>query len=324
MTIAVVLATRPLVAQSSGQQTVRPQPSPAPKSATTPAGTDGAAQTQTAGTKPAATGPAVQPQAGGSKPGGTQTAKPAKTAPQPPGGKTPPTKKPAPPRTSKIWKGRGFAVVSGGAQLAAPGYTSTAVFKVHGENATLEADASVGIGPAFGARGGIRVWKNMAIGGGLELTSTSQSLDVTGRLPHPFQFNQFREVDGTADGLDRTETLVALELSWLVALARRVDMFVFGGPAYINVRQEMATRILFTESYPYDTATLTGIDTASMSGGGFGVTAGVDIAYLMTKHVGIGGELRYSYASTTLRPSEQPAKVGLGGLQAAFGARILF
>jgi hypothetical protein len=308
LAIAVVLATRPLFAQSSGQQTVRPQPSPAPKSATTPAGTDGAAQPQTSGAKPA----------------GAQPAKPATGSPQTKAVKAPPPKKPAPPRTSKIWKGRGFAVVSGGAQLVAPGYTSTAVFKVHGENATLEADASVGIGPAFGARGGMRVWKNMAIGGGLALTSTSQSLDVTGRIPHPFQFNQYREVDGTADGLDRTETLVALEFSWLVALARRVDMFVFAGPAYINVRQEMATRIQFAESYPYDTATFTGIDTTSMSGGGVGVTAGVDIAYLMTKHVGIGGELRYSYASTTLTPSEQPAKVSLGGLQAAFGARILF
>jgi len=164
----------------------------------------------------------------------------------------------------------------------------------------------------------------MAIGAGLEVVPTSQTLDVTGRLPHPFQFNQFREVEGTADGLDRTDALVALELSWYMALARRVDMFVFGGPAYINVRQEMATRIRFNESYPYDTATFTGVDTTSMSGGGVGVTAGVDVSYLVTKHVGVGGELRYSYASATLKPSEQPAKVGLGGLQAAFGARILF
>jgi len=76
--------------------------------------------------------------------------------------------------------------------------------------------------------------------------------------------------------------------------------------------------------YPYDTATFTGVDTTSMSGGGVGVTAGVDVSYLVTTHVGVGGELRYSYASATLKPSGQPAKVGLGGLQAAFGARILF
>ena len=243
---------------------------------------------------------------------------------QPARAKAPPPRKAAPPQTAKLWKGRGFAVVSVGTPLAAPGYTSTATFKVHAEDATLTADAAVGIGPAFGARGGVRVWKNMAIGGGLVYTSTSQDLAVTGRLPHPFQFDRSREVNGTADGLARTETLAAFEVSWLVALARRVDMFVFGGPAYINVRQEMATRIQFNESYPYDSATYTGVETASVSGGGVGATGGIDVSYLVTKHVGVGGDVRYSYASATLKPSTQPADVRLGGLQAAFGVRVLF
>jgi hypothetical protein len=156
------------------------------------------------------------------------------------------------------------------------------------------------------------------------MVSTTQSLDVTGRLPHPFQFNQFREVEGTADGLERLEAMTSFELSWLMPLTRRIDMFVFGGPAYIHVWQDMATEIQFTESYPYDSATYTGVETASLSGGAFGATAGVDIAYLLTRNLGVGGELRYSYAKTSLTPSTQPASVPLGGLQVAFVARLLF
>jgi hypothetical protein len=324
LALAGALAAWPAVAQTTSQQAGRPQPPPAPKTAPQTSGAPGTAAAQAGATKPGNTGAAGQAQAGGSKQGGSPTAKPAKPAPQPAGGKPAAKKKPAPPQTSKIWKGRGFAVVSGGAQIAAPGYTSTATFKVHAEDATLNSDASIGVGPAFGARAGWRVRKNLAVGGGFEFAATGQTLDVTGRLPHPFQFNQYREVAGTASGLDRREMLVAFELSWLVALTRRVDMFVFGGPAYINVRQDMATRIKFTESYPYDAATLTGVETASVSGGGFGVTAGADVSYLLTKHVGIGGEARYSYASATLTPADQPSKVGLGGLQATFCARFLF
>jgi hypothetical protein len=271
---------------------------------------------------PAAWPASAQPP--GQQTGRPQPAKPAPGTPKTTAAKAPPPKKSAPPQTSRVWKGRGFVVASAGAQVAAPGYTSTAAFMVHAESATLDADASIGVGPVFGARGGVRVWKNMALGGGLEVVSTSQSLAVSGRLPHPFQFDQYREVEGTADGLSRIETLAAFEVSWLVALSRRVEMFVFGGPAYISVRQDMVTRIQFTETYPYDTATFTGVETASVSGGGFGVTAGVDVSYLLTKHLGIGGEARYSYASATLKPSEEPAKVGLGGLQAAVSARILF
>jgi hypothetical protein len=215
-------------------------------------------------------------------------------------------------------------VVSGGAQLAAPGYTSAVTFKLHAEDATLDASSKVQIGPVFGVRGGMRVWKSLAIGAGFGVSSTSQRVDVTGRLPHPFMFNQFREVTGTAEGLSRVESMVAVEASWLVALRRRVDMFVFAGPAYFNVRQDMAVGIQFTEVYPYDTASFTGVESESLSGGAVGVTAGADVAYLVSKALGVGGQLRYSYASATLMPAGQPATVGLGGLQLSVSARILF
>jgi len=306
--LAVALAAgAPAWAQSTRQQAGRPQPPPAQKPAP----------------PPAAGGTTSQPQTPASKPGGTQAAKPA-PAPQKGAKPAPPKKKKVPPQTSKVWKGRGFVVIGAGAQVMGPGYTSTATFKVHAEDASLNADASIGVGPLFAARGGARVWKNLALGGGLAVASTSQSLAVTGRLPHPFQFNQFRQVEGSAEGLERLETLAAFEASWLMAVTRRIDMFVFGGPAYIHVRQDMATKIQFTESYPYDSATFTGVETVSLSGGALGVTAGVDVSYLLTRRLGVGGELRYSYAKTTLTPSTQPASVPLGGLQVAFVARLLF
>jgi hypothetical protein len=251
---------------------------------------------------------------------------PASSSPQAPsaGAKKPPEVKPAPPRTSKSWKGRGFAVVTAGAQVAAEGYASTSTFAVHAEDATLTADASIGVGPVFGARAGMRVWRNLALGGGVELVKSSQSLSVTGRIPHPFFFDKPRDVEGTADGLRRVETLVAVEVSWLLAVSRRIDVLVFGGPAYVHVTQDMATRIQFAESYPYDTATYTGLETASVSGGGLGATGGVDVSYLVSKRLGIGGEVRYSRASTTLTPSAEPSTVPLGGLQVAVGVRLLF
>ena len=320
---ATGLLALPAGAQTSTQQTGRPQPPPAPKVAPPPSGAPKAADPQSPTPKPTA------PQTSGTRTSDPQAATPKTTGTQAPGQKAPAPKvpvaqKPLPPRTSKVWKGRGFMVVSGGAQLAAPGYTSTVVFKLHAEDATLDASSKVQIGPVFGVRGGMRVWKNLAIGAAFGVSSTSQRVDVTGRLPHPFMFNQFREVKGTADGLDRVESMVAVEASWLVAVRRRVDMFLFAGPAYINVRQDMATRVQFTEIYPYDTASFTGVESTRVSGGAVGITAGTDIAYLVSKSIGVGGQLRYSYASATLRPAGQPATVGLGGLQLSVSARILF
>ena len=156
------------------------------------------------------------------------------------------------------------------------------------------------------------------------LTDVLELLAISGSLPHPFQFNAFRKVEGTASGLDRLETVAAVEASWYVALKRRVDMLVFAGPAYFDVRQNMATSISFTEVYPYDSATFTGVESARVQGSAVGFTAGADVAYLLTKALGVGGELRYSYASATLKPAGQRATVPLGGLQVSVSARFLF
>ena len=59
--------------------------------------------------------------------------------------------------------------------IGGPSYTSSATFKVHAEDATLSADSTIRIGPAFGARGGLRVWKNLAVGAGFQVVSTGQS-----------------------------------------------------------------------------------------------------------------------------------------------------
>jgi len=315
LALAIALLAQPAFGHSSSQQAGRPQPPPDSKTAVTPQ----AGETAKSGA----------PQAAGTTAAGGQTTKPKPADPQATGAKKPAPKAPAPkkkgpPQTSRVWKGRGFAVASGGLQPWGPGYTSTVTFKVHAEDATLKAKASIHVGPAFGARGGLRVWRNMALGGGFAVAPTGQTLNVTGSLPHPFMFDRNREVQGTASGLDRFETLVAFEASWLTALSRRVDMFVFGGPAYVHVRQDMATKIQFKESYPYDTATYTGVETTSVSGGAFGITAGADVSYLLTRTIGVGGEVRYSYASATLSPAGQPSKVGLGGVQVNFCVRLLF
>jgi hypothetical protein len=302
LAVLVTLAAADGRAQTAGSQAGKPQPAPAPKVAA-----------------PKGTGTVAEPQAASPKTAGTPGA--VHKAPEPKPGAA---KKRVPPRTSRVWKGRGFVVLTGGAQVAAPGHDASVTFRVHAEDATLDAASQIRVGPVFSVRGGMRVWKNLALGADVGVTSTSQRVTIAGSLPHPFQFNAFRKVEGVASGLGRLETMAAIEGSWLVALKRRVDMLVFAGPAYFDVRQDMATSIRFTEVYPYDSATFTGVDSTRVKGGAVGFTAGADIAYLLTKSLGVGGELRYSYASATLKPSGQRATVALGGLQVSAGARILF
>jgi hypothetical protein len=305
--VILAVAAADTRAQTSSGQAGKPQPAPAPKVATPKVAA------------PKGTEPAAEPQAATPK-----TVGPPATVQKAPAAKPPASKKRVPLRTSRVWKGRGFAVFSGGAQVAAPGHHASVTFKVHAEDATLDSASRIQVGPVVSVRGGVRVWKNLALGADVGVASTSQRLAISGSLPHPFQFNAFRKVEGTASGLDRLETMAGVEASWYVALKRRVDMLVFAGPAYFDIRQNMATSIRFTEVYPYDSATFTGVDSTKVKGSAVGFTAGADVAYLLTKSFGVGGELRYSYASATLKPSGRRVTVPLGGLQVSVSARFLF
>jgi hypothetical protein len=280
------LVATPAVAEAALQQAGRPQAEPA--------------------TKPAA--PKGGPQAPGT-PKGTPTSKPgAKTA----------AKKRAP-RTD-----RGFAVVTGGVVLAAPKHTSTTTFTVHAEDATLEATSRVGAGPAFSVRAGMKVARRMAVGAAVNLAAAAQDAEITASLPHPFLFGHDRPVTGTASGLKRLETMVSVEGTWLVLAKPRRQVSLFAGPAYFNVRQDMASKVRFTEVYPYDTATFVGTETTSVRADAIGVTAGADAAWMVTKRLGVGGEVRYSYGSARLNSGGQSGTIKLGGLQLGVCARFLF
>ncbi|MCX6549695.1 MAG: outer membrane beta-barrel protein [Acidobacteria bacterium] len=232
---------------------------------------------------------------------------------------------PANAQTPSVWQGIGFIAVDGGAQVTSSGYTSNLTFPLHGETATGTATSDAVSGAVFTARGGIRIWKNLALGAGVTVFSSTPDVAVEASLPHPFFFNRPREVSGTASGLTRRETMAAVEVSWLVPLSRRMDMSLFAGPAFFNVRQDMVTTVQFTETYPYDTATFAGVESEEVSRSVTGFTVGADVSYLFSKNFGLGGQFRFSRASTTLTPSGgQSTAVDLGGAQVGGGIRIRF
>lgn len=228
-------------------------------------------------------------------------------------------------QTPGAWKGHGFASVDAGVQATSSDFTSTVRFTLHAEEGTFDATYEVEPAAVFSGRGGIRIWKNLAAGVGVTYFSRSGGATVTARLPHPFYFSQFREVAGTADRLRREEVAVSVEASWMVRITDKMDMQLFAGPAFFSVRQDMATMVQFRESYPFDAATLVGLDTTTASSKATGFTAGADVSYMFSKAIGLGGTVRFSRATTDLTPvSGQPARVTLGGAQASGGLRLRF
>ncbi|MDO8836962.1 MAG: outer membrane beta-barrel protein [Vicinamibacterales bacterium] len=220
---------------------------------------------------------------------------------------------------------RAFVALEGGAQVTPTSAESSVTYKLYGEDAVLSAGYDTTVVPVIGARAGMRVWRRLVVGVGASLFGSNGSVTVTGRLPHPFFFQRPRTLDGTASGIKRDEAVIYGELGWLVPLSPRLDVLLFAGPAFFTATQEAATKLAFTEQYPFDTATFSSVEVVSKKVTATGFTVGADLAYRLGKAWRVGILLRYSYAPADVEPvAGQPFDITLGGLQTTAGLRIRF
>jgi hypothetical protein len=237
-----------------------------------------------------------------------------------------PTRKQAPAAVRKKQQPPKFFVSGdGGYQAASSGFSAHMTFPLYGESATFTADAPDAGGAALAVRGAYRLHKNFFVGAGVTGFWSTRSADVLASLPHPFYFSRPRSVEGVASGLKRDEAMLAIEASYLVRMNARTDIQVFAGPAFFKVQADLPTSVNFTESYPYDTATFSSLQSSSVSDSAAGFTLGADVTHMLNRSIGVGGHVRFSRASATPSPaSGQPTTITLGGLQAGAGLRFRF
>ncbi|HVQ14271.1 MAG TPA: outer membrane beta-barrel protein [Vicinamibacterales bacterium] len=208
-------------------------------------------------------------------------------------------------------------------QVNSNDFDDTATIRRNAENGRLDTAYAVGGGPAFDISGSYLVWKQLAVGVGLTLFSTSTTTTINAQVPHPFFFNQPRTVTGEFDG-DRSETAVHIQAKWLIPVNPRMLVTIFGGPSFFSVKQDIVSDFEFSESYPYDTATFTRAIAASQSESAVGVNIGGDVAYFFTPNVGVGGTAQYSGATVEMTVPSGTADVKAGGLQVGGGLRLRF
>ena len=220
---------------------------------------------------------------------------------------------------------RGFIILNGGYQVTSTDFADNIVFTKSVEEGDLDADYGLGAGALFDVGGGVRVWRNLAVGVAVSAFSKTHDTSVTARIPHPFFFDRDRQVSGSLGGLTREETAVHVQASWTVAINEMLEVAVFGGPTFFSIKQDLVTDVLFTQAYPYDAATYTGTTTGRQSKSKVGFNVGADVAYYFSGHVGVGVLARVSRATIDL-PSQDGGTVAVdtGGFQTGGGLRLRF
>ena len=252
--------------------------------------------------------------------------KPAPATPAP----KKPAAKPAPAPVSHFkngaWLDRGYLSVNGMYQTATPSFTQQQSWSYFAEPASVAieypGESAVGVDIA----GGWRVWRNLAIGAGLAVVSRPSTTVVSGSMPNPLYANRPTTLSGGFEA-KHSETAIHVQASWTMALKPKMALMVFGGPSFVNVTQTIvqAEGIGTSIPYPYDNGTITSANTTTESGIAFGFSAGADFTYFLSKTIGVGGIVRYAWASADFPVTGQPSvPVKAGGLQVGGGLRVFF
>jgi len=225
---------------------------------------------------------------------------------------------------------RGFISVNVGVQSASS-ITATTPFTLFVEEGSFAANYQGGNPPGLDVSVGVRVWDNLAIGGGLSafsgvsFSSANITADVSARIPHPFFFDHHRTVSGTVEGLARSETAIHVLGMWIAPLTDRLEVIVFGGPTFFTVGRDFITEVEATSTYPFDAAQFAGVSQLKASESTVGFNAGVDVGFYFSEHVGVGGLLRFSRATVDFSlPDANVVSTDVGGLQMSGGLRVRF
>ena len=215
------------------------------------------------------------------------------------------------------WTDRVFVNVSGGVQTGKKDVATTLSFPLYDETATIDTTREIKGSAIWDVTGGIRVWSNMAVA--LSVSGRNGDSDglTTAVIPHPAFYDQPRSVAGSVAGMKHSELWTSVLFGWMIPVTDKFEVMAMLGPTVAAVKHETVVGASVVEgSSPTVTVDLETVDKSV-----WGVMAGVDGRYLITKNIGVGAFARYSAAKVNLTST---TKLDVGGFQIGGGVRIKF
>jgi hypothetical protein len=229
---------------------------------------------------------------------------------------------------STPWEDRVFGGISFGLDSGSATVNDNRSFIVYGESATLQSSSDFDADGIFDFSIGARVWQNMGVAIGYHSKSSTGVAEITGSVPHPIFFDQPRTFTDSVDGIDRDESATHIQIGWMIPVNDNLDVFVYVGPSFYRLTQEVVTELAVAEEGPPFTSIVVQPTIAERDDSAVGYNLGADATYIVYTRdrlrLGLGGFMRFTGAGADLQVSNSTVETDLGGFQIGFGARVRF
>ncbi len=232
------------------------------------------------------------------------------------------------------WTDRVFVNVNAGYQTASSGFEYRDTQTIFEEEASADVAADGKSDFAFDVGGGVRLFDNLGVGVSYSRYDTKLDSVLEASIPHPILFNM-PAVDSLEVPLARKEDALHISAVYTIPVTSKFQIGLLGGPTHFRYEQEAISTFMIhlRLDFPEFTIDLRDPVLTTLEGSAWGYHVGADVTYLFTDHIGVGGLVRYSRASTDVEnpleagrtmTSNTSASLELGGLQLLAGVRIRF
>ena len=247
------------------------------------------------------------------------------------------------------WSDYGYVYFNGGVQVGSRSFSRTFSADLYDESALFNVSQSSATGGLIDVGGAIRLWNSLGLGIGITTFTASNTVNISGLVPHPLFYNSPRTVTMSHDDWlymnqsDLIHRQVSTHISavYVIPISDHINLSVSGGPSVIRVTQDFADGIAFAnESYPADAVIPTKLLADSKRATGLGFHTGFDVAYMLTDQpilglsgfrLGVGVAFRYTTTSTDFNVATSTTQTGnmllslnAGGTQIGAGLRVKF
>jgi len=216
---------------------------------------------------------------------------------------------------------RTMLLVNGYARVVAPEFTDRVDPLITFERAAIDVTYT----PSTAIGGGLGLARRLSTRFGVladvSFGSAKASAAARGTLPHPLYFNQSRDVEGAGD-VTGSQVIVDLIATGFWQKGTRWTILAGVGPSLVRVSQKVVTGVLVTDTFPYDTVLVRGLQTETASGTGIGVTGMLDVTRSLGTRAGLAVFARYTVANVGTGDQDTAADINAGGLRVGLGLRF--
>lgn len=215
--------------------------------------------------------------------------------------------------------------VNAGSQVGSAAAEQDFTFPLYLEDARVQNRIDLSGATFFDVGGAYRISRTLWAGIAFSALTRTTSSEMTATLPHPLYFELPRRVDATVQELEGREQGIHLSLMHPIAINRRLEIAIFGGPSHFTVTQDLVSGLNLDDTYPFEQVTIENAVSVSKSASAWGGHVGADVSWRLSPALRVGALVRFAKGSTALNTGNgDEVSISAGGLMAGAGVRVLF